>query len=286
MATQFPGNIDNFQNPTPTDFLDNPSHSGQHTNENDAIKAIEEKVGKDGSTDRESLDFMIKTGWVPLANTAVFINEKVFRLTGDYRSTLKVGAKIKLTNGSVKTFYIIHNTYTNGNSYIRLAGEVMLNSTNNITDVFYSYQDSPKGFKRGQDWYFFDGHLSRDWVANAIEEKIPFIRRLDPNEDYNEGSRRWVCPVEGYYMVDLGIRFNEGIVANKIVKCSIRVNNQNKAESTVHTSVSGYQINANVSKLLKLERNDYVEGWAYQNMSNSSYAQGGSFSIIFVGVNE
>lgn len=51
MPTQFPAAIDNFSNPLPGDKLNAPSHSGQHTNANDAIEAIEARIGVNGSTD-------------------------------------------------------------------------------------------------------------------------------------------------------------------------------------------------------------------------------------------
>lgn len=41
MATNFPVTVDNLVNPTPTDSLNAPAHSTQHTNSNDAIEAIE-----------------------------------------------------------------------------------------------------------------------------------------------------------------------------------------------------------------------------------------------------
>jgi hypothetical protein len=41
LSTDFPGGIDTFTNPTSTDTLDNPSHSDQHADVNDAIEAIE-----------------------------------------------------------------------------------------------------------------------------------------------------------------------------------------------------------------------------------------------------
>jgi hypothetical protein len=41
MPTNFPTGVDNFVNPTPTDSLNAPAHSTQHTNANDAIEAIE-----------------------------------------------------------------------------------------------------------------------------------------------------------------------------------------------------------------------------------------------------
>jgi hypothetical protein len=45
MPTNFPTSLDNFTNPTANDSLNLPSHSTQHANANDAIEAIEAKLG-------------------------------------------------------------------------------------------------------------------------------------------------------------------------------------------------------------------------------------------------
>jgi hypothetical protein len=45
MATNFPGGLDTFNNPTSSNTLDNPSHSSQHADANDAIEALEVKLG-------------------------------------------------------------------------------------------------------------------------------------------------------------------------------------------------------------------------------------------------
>ena len=41
MATNFPGSLDSFTNPTSGSTLDSPSHAAQHANVNDAVEAIE-----------------------------------------------------------------------------------------------------------------------------------------------------------------------------------------------------------------------------------------------------
>ena len=46
-------------NPNGNDPLSNPSHSDQHINANDAIEALQIKVGVDGSTDVNSLDYKV-----------------------------------------------------------------------------------------------------------------------------------------------------------------------------------------------------------------------------------
>ena len=50
MATNYPTSIDAFTNPASTDAQNSPSHSLQHANANDAIEAIEAKVGIGNST--------------------------------------------------------------------------------------------------------------------------------------------------------------------------------------------------------------------------------------------
>lgn len=53
MSTNFPGSLDNnttLPNPGSGNATNSPSHAGQHDNENDAIKAIEAKLGIGAST--------------------------------------------------------------------------------------------------------------------------------------------------------------------------------------------------------------------------------------------
>lgn len=59
MSTNFPTGLDTLTNPTSTDPMTSPSHSAQHANANDAIEALEAKVGIDGSAVTTSLDYKI-----------------------------------------------------------------------------------------------------------------------------------------------------------------------------------------------------------------------------------
>jgi hypothetical protein len=51
--------LDTITNPSGTDSLSSPSHSQQHANANDAIEALEAKVGVNNSTVTTSLDYRI-----------------------------------------------------------------------------------------------------------------------------------------------------------------------------------------------------------------------------------
>lgn len=61
MATVFPGNLDNYTNPQPTDDVSVVVHSTQHANHNDSIEAIEAKLGIDSSAVTSSIDYLLKS---------------------------------------------------------------------------------------------------------------------------------------------------------------------------------------------------------------------------------
>ncbi|MGA0398305.1 MAG: hypothetical protein ACO3O3_14185, partial [Ilumatobacteraceae bacterium] len=54
-----PSSLDSFTNPVSSDTLSSPSHSAQHANANDAIEALQVKVGIDSSADTSSLEYRI-----------------------------------------------------------------------------------------------------------------------------------------------------------------------------------------------------------------------------------
>jgi hypothetical protein len=55
----FPASLDSLTNPTSSDSLNSPSHSAQHANSNDAIEALQAKVGADSSAVTTSLDYKV-----------------------------------------------------------------------------------------------------------------------------------------------------------------------------------------------------------------------------------
>lgn len=60
MSTNFPYDLDTLQNPTPTSTMSEVPHDQQHSNANDAIRALEAKVGVEWSDDSNSLDYQIR----------------------------------------------------------------------------------------------------------------------------------------------------------------------------------------------------------------------------------
>lgn len=65
MSTSFPGAIDSLTNPAASDAQSAPSHAGQHSDINDAMEAVQAKVGITGSAVPTSLDYLVKTAADP-----------------------------------------------------------------------------------------------------------------------------------------------------------------------------------------------------------------------------
>lgn len=59
MAIEYPDGLDDFTNPGPDDQTEDVSHSQQHSDANDAIEALEAKLGINSSTDEASLDYKV-----------------------------------------------------------------------------------------------------------------------------------------------------------------------------------------------------------------------------------
>lgn len=88
MATNFPTSLDALTNPTGSSNLTSPDHAGQHADANDAIEALQAKVGINSSAVTSSHDYLIRnntpsgvinmwatssapTGWLLCDGTAV-----------------------------------------------------------------------------------------------------------------------------------------------------------------------------------------------------------------------
>ncbi len=58
MASNYPNQLDSLTNPLPDQPLDDPTvdHAAQHANANDAIEAIEARIGIVGSADAASIE--------------------------------------------------------------------------------------------------------------------------------------------------------------------------------------------------------------------------------------
>ncbi len=86
MPTSFPGSLDNFVNPLGTDDVSVVDHAGQHSDVNDAVEALEAKVGINGSAVTSSHDYKIAqldTNKVPYTGATNDVDMGVFSVNAE-----------------------------------------------------------------------------------------------------------------------------------------------------------------------------------------------------------
>lgn len=107
MPTNYPDGLDNFANPTPADNLNTPVvlHSDEHSNENDAIEALEHWVGISGSLEPASLEYRLNHIVFSAGSSIVAWDEGIVVGTGTILNF--VGGPVDVTiSGSVIQVFI------------------------------------------------------------------------------------------------------------------------------------------------------------------------------------
>lgn len=104
MTTTFPTGLDNLTNPTATDSVATIDHAAQHANANDAIKALEAKVGINSSAVTTSHDYKL---------SGVTGTDKAVSLTGTEALTNKTLTSPTITTPTIASFTNATHNHTN-----------------------------------------------------------------------------------------------------------------------------------------------------------------------------
>jgi hypothetical protein len=90
-------------------------------------------------------------GWVAISNTLTYASASTFTVPTDLTATYQKGTKIKLTDGTVKYFYVLSSAYGAPNTTVTVTGGTDYTlSGGAITAPYYSYIENPQGFP---DWF-------------------------------------------------------------------------------------------------------------------------------------
>lgn len=129
MATSFPENLDNFINPDPNNPLSNPSHSQQHADANDAISALQSKVGIDGSFNINSLDYRVSQ----LEITPVDIEQVQDAIAAAFASGDQTDITVSYNDALNSLTLLVNNAQTAG--YTSVVQHYVKNSSGSTIDA-------------------------------------------------------------------------------------------------------------------------------------------------------
>lgn len=128
MASEYPGALPSFTNPTSTDYLNSPAHATQHADANDEITAIATKlgIGASAATGATSGDVLVADGTGSSAWGSTLAGVKTFSGAVTFSAATKSAVKAD-TDGATITFDLdvanIHTVTLGGNRTLAISNE-------------------------------------------------------------------------------------------------------------------------------------------------------------------
>jgi len=190
MASNFPSSLDSFTNPSSSDAMDSVSvpHATQHADLNDAVVALEAKVGADSSAVTSSHDYKI-------AQLEAISHGKILQVVSatktDVFSTSSLtlvditGLSVSITPSDASNTILVHYVANASNNGVNDGGAVQL--VRDSTAIFQSTAGSTNfssAFTKQLDtaliWAFSGMHLDSPATTSATTYKLQ-ARRLGSN---------------------------------------------------------------------------------------------------------
>ena len=122
MASTFPTTLDAFTNPTATDATNKTGveHATQHSDLNDAIEALEAKLGINSSAVATSIDYLVKKFESEGINTT---EDLLGQIKNKGRAIIKAGYDYDVVNGTIikpSLYYIISSLEEEGYRIVKV----------------------------------------------------------------------------------------------------------------------------------------------------------------------
>jgi len=119
------------------------------------VNNLEEKVGVDESTDSESIDYMLRQGWIFANETWTRESDTSFSEPIDATGKFQKGDKIRYKQGGAYKYQYIINvgSYSGGKTIMTTTGGSDYTVADAaITDNYYSKAENPQGFPGWFNW--------------------------------------------------------------------------------------------------------------------------------------
>ena len=145
MATSFPTSKDILINPDGLDSVKEVSHSAQHANANDAIEALETKVGVNNSTDINSLDYKVKQLELNFQDENEIKDLAASIITG--------GSHTGITVSYNNTTNLLNLTATYDDAEVVTAVATALTAGNGITKTYVTTPSNYRGEYNNGEYY-------------------------------------------------------------------------------------------------------------------------------------
>jgi len=136
MATSYPGGLDSYTRPSPTDPLNSPSHSGVHDNVYDAIEAIETELGTNPSSSFSTVNDRLQVA--ADKNVSIQLNDGTAMTTGDGKAYFRVPSTLNSFDIIGGSLALLGGASSSGTPTVQIARgrQASPSSAHSFVDVF------------------------------------------------------------------------------------------------------------------------------------------------------
>ena len=189
------------------------------------LNNLEDKVGIDGSSDTNSLDYQIRAGWIDANETWTYASADdptyTFTISGDLTGKYSAGMRIKLTQTTAKYFIITKVAYSSPNTTITVYGGTDYDLANaTITSPHYSMVKAPQGFPLDPD----------KWSEQVTDTTERTQSSPTANTWYNLGSLSLSVPI-GVWNISYSVCFAGYKAATNSVYFGVTLSTANNTQS-------------------------------------------------------
>lgn len=270
MPTSYPGAIDALTNPNASDMLDSPPHATQHSDANDALEAIETKLGTGASVPTTVGHVLKVTGAGATAyaapaptltvkesdgapsvsdvDTMSFANATITdQGSGDVLITIPASLTVQEVDGSPAVTAVDKIIFPNGSVTDNGSGDVTV-------------RDVPVGFIGAA------GNGAVTVVATATNTKLDLAASANMDTDlfWNGTTDRITIPagLSGWYAVTCRVSFAASAVGDRRI-AYVYKNGVSMAKQDMHSPKTNADIT--VAHVEYLAAGDYLEVFSYQD---------------------
>ena len=168
----YPTTLDSFDRIGTANYEDESGY--EHTSvHNEAMDGIENIQGVLGTTAGTSVLKNVQVGqfvatsdgWTYASDTWTYASATTFTIAGvDRTAMFPIGTKIKLTQTSVKYFYVVGSAFSTNTTITVIGGSDYSLASATITSPYYSYSSTPQGFPH---WFNYTPILTNVTIGSA-----------------------------------------------------------------------------------------------------------------------
>ena len=163
------------------------------------------------------------TGWL-LSSGWFYVTSGTFAVAGDFTALFPSGTKLKLTQTTVKYFYVTSCSYSAPNTYVNITGGSDYSLTNAvITSPYYSYASNPQGFPPFFNYTpvwtatvsapsLGNGTISGLFSINGRLATIYITQVMGSTTSFGSGIYNWSLPfASNYHLTGSAFELDNGV---------------------------------------------------------------------------